>query len=292
MGIFRDKNRVLSRKKKGKQAKVISFLNQKGGVGKTTMAFNVTCALAERGHRVLGIDMDPQSNLSMLFEDGVRIDEDKKPTIFQHLVNSIKELKPLHTKIKLEDSITTRHGVDFIASGDELSGFDLTIAGISIPRQLVLKNFIEKSGLASKYDYIVIDCPPTLGLLVVNSLCASHGIMVPFKPDDFSRKGLEQVDSVLENIHEMGIGNSPEVIAYIPNLVDNRRKQEAIDLEEICQRYNEETLGCEIPPFYNRSTIVKAQAQKKSVFNFKSKDFLELQVQFDSLAKKIEEFRA
>lgn len=284
----------LSEKKKGrstkrgksKPAKVVSFLNQKGGVGKTTMAFNVACALAEQGQRVLAIDMDPQANLTMMFAG-----DTDRPGIYQLLVNSVKQLKPLHVDSSIETILSTKGSVDFIGSGEDLSGFELTVAGITTPRQLILKNFIEKSGLGLEYDTIIIDCPPTLGLLVVNSLCASHGVMVPFRPDDFSKRGLEQLDSVLDNIEDMGVGHSPRVLAYIPNLVDVRRKQEAVDLEAICQEYNTKVLGAQIKPFYNRSTLVKAQAQRKSVYDFKSQDFVELQDQFNSLARRIEEFK-
>lgn len=290
MGLFNFKKKNESDSNLLNKAKVISFLNQKGGVGKTTMAFNVAHALATKGNKVLAIDLDPQANLSMLFEyDEASAEE---CSIFQLLINSVRELKPLHSAVAVFDTIESKDGVDFICSSQALSGFELSVAGVTIPRQLILKTFLEKSGLLAQYDYVIIDCPPTLGLLVVNSLCASHGVMVPFRPDDFSRKGLEHLDEVLENINDMGIGNSPKVLAYIPNLVDSRRKQETQDLEEICQQYNKEVLGCEITPFYNRSSIVKAQSQRKSVYCFKSKEFVELQGQFDHLANRIEEFQS
>ena len=91
---------------------------------------------------------------------------------------------------------------------------------------MILKRFLEKSNILNFYDYVVIDGPPTLGLLVVNILCATDGLLVPFRPDEFSRKGLGHLYGVLENIEDMGITEAPTILAHIPNLVDYRRKQE------------------------------------------------------------------
>ena len=146
--------------------KVIALMNQKGGVGKTSMAYNVAHALKEQGHKVLCIDMDPQFNLSLLFDQNPN---DGSKNIFHLLINSVRELKSLHTGIMLSEVLKrNEQGVDIIAAGQELSGFELTVAGINSPRQLVLKRFIEANDLKKRYDYIVIDGPPTLGLLVVN----------------------------------------------------------------------------------------------------------------------------
>ena len=167
MGLFFGKDKV---KPKGK---VISLLNQKGGVGKTTMAFNVAHALARQEKRVLCLDMDPQANLSLLCSRGVSLKKDNH--IFHLLINSIRELKALHTPSVFTDVVVRGDEIDLLPSGDELSGFELSVAGISSPRQLILKRFLEKSNILNFYDYVVIDGPPTLGLLVVNILCATDG---------------------------------------------------------------------------------------------------------------------
>ena len=257
--------------------KVISFLNQKGGVGKTTMAYNTAFALAEEGKKVLCLDLDPQANLSLLF------DAEKTGTAHIHhlLINSIRELKALHIGALVDDVLIKKEGVDLLAAGQELSGFELSVAGINSPRQLILKSFLEKNDLLNRYDYIIIDCPPTLGLLVVNILCASQGVMIPFKADEFSRKGLAHFYDVLEDVGEMGITRAPDVLAHIPNMVDLRRKQEALDLNLI----TEEAEGVRtVEPFFNRAQLVKSQAQKKSVFSYKAKEYLPLQKQFSDLA--------
>lgn len=267
-------------------AKVIGFLNQKGGVGKTTMAFNMAFALANKGHRVLCLDMDPQANLSLLF--GQELDEDSYG-ISSLLINSVRELKSLHAPVVWQD-VLVRSKVDLLPASQELSGFDLTVAGISSPRQLILKKFLVKNGILDSYDYIIIDSPPTLGLLVVNVLCALDGVMVPFRPDEFSRKGLEHFYQVLEDIEDMGIGSGPEVLAYIPNLVDLRRKQEEHDLERIDHGMRGHGEGKMMRPFFNRVQLVKSQAQRKSVFDYTSKEFLSLQRQFDEMANVVQEW--
>lgn len=276
----------LSEAQKGK---VIAFLNQKGGVGKTTMAFNTAHALASRGHRVLAIDLDPQANLSLLFGSDSSLEEEGL-NLHHLLINSVRELKGLHVPA-LFDDIVVKGDVDLLPSGQELSGFELTVAGVQSARQLILKRFLEKQGILERYDYILIDCPPTLGLLVVNALCATHGVMVPFRPDEFSLKGLGHLNDVLSNIEEMGVTEIPQVIAYIPNLVDLRRKQESDDLKRIKGHLADEYGDFPMTnPFMNKAMLVKSQAQKKSVFHYQSKEFLPLQESFLHMVDLIQEW--
>lgn len=264
--------------------KVISFINQKGGVGKTTMSFNMAYALAALNKKVLAIDLDPQGNLSMLFR------ADGEYNIHHLLVNSIKELKVLHTPTLLSE-VLVKGEVDLLPGGQELSGFDLTVASINSPRQLILKKFIELNNLRSRYDYIIIDCPPTLGVLVVNSLCASDGVMVPFRPDDFSLKGLENLYQVLEDVDDMGIVSVPEIILHVPNLVDLRRKQEKEDLLKIANEIEKSMgEGKMALPFMNKSPLVKSLAEKKSVFHYQGLPFKELQADFMKMATTVEEW--
>lgn len=270
--------------------KVIAFINQKGGVGKTTMAFNSAHALARQGHRILCIDMDPQANLSLLFGTDLT-DIPGSYSIYHLLVNSVRELKSLHVPALFQDVLIPGAAVDLLPAGQDLSGFELSVASISSPRQLVLTKFLEKNDVLNRYDYIIIDCPPTLGLLVVNILCASQGVLVPFRPDEFSRKGLGHFYQVMEDIGEMGVSEIPDVLAHIPNLVDLRRKQEGVDLAKITKDL-EDAFGESkmTTPFYNRAQLVKSHAQKKSVFAYQSKEFEEVQGQFNNIAQIIQEW--
>lgn len=264
--------------------KIISFINQKGGVGKTTMAFNAAHALARNGHKVLAIDLDPQANLSLLFK------AQNDLNLYHLLVNSLKELRRQHIPAMLSD-VLVKGVVDLLPAGQELSGFDLTVAALNAPRQLVLKKFIETNTLSERYDFIIIDCPPTLGLLVINALCASDGVIVPFRPDDFSLKGLEHFYQVIEDIADMGIVRAPEVFLHVPNLVDLRRKQESDDLAKIMVSI-ESVMGegKVFSPFLNKAGLVKSLAGRKSVFDYKNLEFSELQDKFGGVARKIEEW--
>lgn len=284
MGIFNFAKKALEGNQQ--RAKVISLLNQKGGVGKTTMTFNLAHALKEKGHKVLCLDFDPQANLSFLF--GIETEKEEY-NLFHLLMNSLRELKALHSPVMAQDLIKNINGIDIISSGQELSGFELSVAGINSPRQLILKKFLEKSNLLSRYDYIVIDGPPTLGLIVVNILCASTGVLVPFQPDSFSRKGLGHFHEVLEDVDDMGIVEIPKVIGYIPNLVDARRKNTNAEFDRIRENIGIEAQGKIFQPFANKVQLVRAQAAGKSVFDFKSKDYLELQNNFLDLAKAVED---
>jgi chromosome partitioning protein len=264
--------------------KVIALMNQKGGVGKTTMAFNLAHAFAHEGKKVLCLDMDPQGNFTSLFN----VDRPERH-IHHLLVNSVKELKALHTPTLISEVLirTEQEGdarIDLLPSGQELSGFELTVAGINAPRQLILKRFIEKYELRSQYDVIVIDGPPTLGLLVVNILCAVDGVLYPFVPDRFSEQGLKNIQQVVSDIAEMEITSVPKNLGYIPNLFDVRRKQATEDLAQIKQTLGEATV---YEPFTNKVQFGKSLAQRKSVFQYKSSEYKDLQRQFTAMTESV-----
>ena len=262
------------------QGKIVALMNQKGGVGKTTMAFNLAHGFAHQGKKVLCIDMDPQGNFSSLF--GV---ENRELHIHHLLINSVKELKALHSPTLLSDVLVkTKDKIDLIPAGQELSGFELTMAGINAPRQLILKKFIEKYELRSLYDIIVIDGPPTLGLLVVNILCSTDGVLYPFVPDRFSEQGLKNIQQVVLDIAEMEISTTPKNLGFIPNLFDTRRKQATSDFEHIRSTLGEGTVH---EAFTNKVQFGKSLAQRKSVFHYRTSEYKDLQRQFTVMTEAV-----
>lgn len=272
-------SQILKRETSLGSGKVISLLNQKGGVGKTTLVFNIAHALRTQGKKVLCLDMDPQANLTLL--------TGHEPDVFgtyQLLLNTVKELKMLHQNVVFED-VVKRGEIDLLPSHQYLSGFELSVAGIAGARQLILKKMIKDFRLKDHYDYILIDSPPTLGLLMVNIVCASDGILVPFMPDKFSQKGLEHFHYMVNDIKNMDIGVAPKILGYIPNLVDERRKATTYSLELIEQDLVSQARL--FSPIVNRSQMAKALLDSKSVFHYQTKAYKELQSQFDEIASTI-----
>ena len=148
-------------------AKIISVANQKGGVGKTTTAVNLASCLAEQGKKVLIVDSDPQGNTTT----GLGIEKEMLAcTIYDILVNG---LAPINAIIK-----TKYFDLDIIPSDMSLSGAEIELVGIN-KREFQLKEALNK--VKDNYDFIIIDCPPSLGLVTLNSLTATDAVLIPIQ---------------------------------------------------------------------------------------------------------------
>src|SRR5258705_8043449 len=186
MGLARLLPRPNTRAKNGKGptiAKVIAFANQKGGVAKTTTTLNLGVALSEKGHNVLLIDLDPQGNLTM--SQGMNPDEIER-SMFDVLVH----------KVPIQDVIETRE-VDIGVSSIDLAGAELALSSM-IGRERALEKAL--ASVKDDYDYILIDTPPSLGLLTINALVASNGVIVPVQCEYLSLRGLVQLENTLSMI--------------------------------------------------------------------------------------------
>ncbi len=195
-------------------ARVIAFANQKGGVAKTTTTLNLAVALKEKGFRVLIVDLDPQGNLTM--SQGMNPDEIER-SMFDVLVH----------RIPIQD-VVAHAEVDIAVSSIDLAGAELALSSM-IGRERALEKAL--APVKEAYDYILIDTPPSLGLLTINALVASNGVIVPVQCEYLSLRGLVQLQNTLEMIRE-NLNPQVEIEGILPTMFDRRtlHSREAVEI--------------------------------------------------------------
>lgn len=180
-----------------KTPKIIAIANQKGGVGKTTTAFNFAASLSQSGYRVLLVDFDPQANLS----DYVGYISDGEPDI-GHLMQAVANRQPFLLSRAIRRNEKER--VDYIPASVLLSSAEMFLSTCYM-RERVLKKILRDESLIS-YDYILIDCLPSLGVLLINALTAADSVLIPVQAQKFALDGiallLEIIHMVQENLNE------------------------------------------------------------------------------------------
>ena len=195
-------------------ARVIAFANQKGGVAKTTSTLNLAVALHERGLRVLIVDLDPQGNLTM--SQGLNPDSIER-SMFDVLVHRL----PIAEVIREQE-------VDLAVSSIDLAGAELALSS-QIGRERALEKSL--SHVKENYDYVLIDTPPSLGLLTINALVASDGVIVPVQCEYLSLRGLVQLENTLSMIRE-NLNPNVKIVGILPTMFDGRtlHSKEAIEI--------------------------------------------------------------
>ena len=193
---------------------VFALANQKGGVAKTTTTLNLAVAFQEMGHRVLAVDLDPQGNLTM--SQGMNPDSVQR-SMFDVLVHSMP----------IEDVIQ-RAEVDIAVSSIDLAGAELALSSMIGRERALQKALLPVRG---KYDYLLVDTPPSLGLLTINALTAADSVIVPVQCEYLSLRGLVQLEGTLSMIRE-NLNPTVEIRGILPTMYDSRtlHAREAIEM--------------------------------------------------------------
>jgi chromosome partitioning protein len=213
--IARPGSRASASTSKGaKVGRVIALANQKGGVAKTTTTLNLAVAFKERGFRVLVVDLDPQGNLTM--SQGLNPDEIER-SMFDVLVH----------KVPMQDVIEERE-VDIAVSSIDLAGAELALSSM-IGRERALEKAL--APIKDDYDFIMIDTPPSLGLLTINAFVAADSVIVPVQCEYLSLRGLVQLENTLSMIRE-NLNPDVEIEGILPTMYDRRllHSKEAVDI--------------------------------------------------------------
>jgi len=188
---------------------IIAIANQKGGVGKTTCAINLGGALAALGHRVLCIDLDPQGNLTVgLGVDLNTVERGMAQVMVDPDVALTAVVRPTRTE-RLDVAPTT---IDLSTAEVELM--------TAIGREMALRDKIT-ADLAERYDYVLIDCPPTLGLLTLNALVAADGVIIPVQTQYYSLKGVAALLKIIKTV-QTRLNPSMRVLGLLPTFYDSR----------------------------------------------------------------------
>jgi chromosome partitioning protein len=194
--------------------RVISFANQKGGVAKTTTTLNLGVAFSEHGLKVLLVDLDPQGNLTM--SQGLNPDSIER-SMFDVLVHRLPIQEVIH-----------HAEVDLAVSSIDLAGAELALSSM-IGRERALEKALAE--VKDSYDYVLIDTPPSLGLLTINALVASTGVIVPVQCEYLSLRGLVQLENTLSMIRE-NLNPVVEIEGILPTMYDSRtlHSREAVEI--------------------------------------------------------------
>ncbi|MGH2734305.1 MAG: ParA family protein [Actinomycetota bacterium] len=228
-------------------ARVVAVANQKGGVAKTTTTICLGAALAERGRRVLGVDLDPQGALS--YVSGIDPDE------LDETINDV-----LVRRLPIEKVITTRE-FDIVPANIDLAGAEAVLLSKTGREYALERAFRDITG---RYDYILIDCPPSLGILTINGLTAAQEVLIPLQCEALSHRGVGQL---LETMGDIRHFTNPhlEIVGIIPTLYDGRSRHAREVLADVGSRYSVPVLE---PPVRKSIRFAEASQAGRSILSF------------------------
>lgn len=209
---------------------VLAISNQKGGVGKTTTAISLAAALAEMGSRVLLVDLDPQANAT----SGLGVSKHQPQSVYGVLVRD--------ESIALAIQPTVVPGLDIVPSSPDMAGAEVELVPL-LAREFRLRDALPKVG---EYDTVLIDCPPSLGLLTVNALAAADAVLVPVQCEYYALEGLAQLLSTIEAVR-IRLNARLEVLAIVLTMEDRRNRLSMQVTEEVIRHFPQLVARVRIP---------------------------------------------
>jgi chromosome partitioning protein len=218
-------------------ARVISIANQKGGVGKTTTAVNLGAGLSEHDQRVLLLDLDPQAHLTINM--GVKKPDELETTIYDLLLDPVARADQMILRAELMR-------LDFIPANIELAGAEVALV-TEMGRESILAEKLRP--VMNQYDFVIIDCPPSLGLLSINALVASDEVIIPLQCEYFGMKGMQQLQRTIERVRAK-LNPRLKVAGILPTIYKSRTLHSQEVLELVKQAY-----GDSVFPFAVRDSI-------------------------------------
>lgn len=214
-------------------SRVVAIVNQKGGVGKTTTAVNLGASLALLGKRVLLVDLDPQGNTTT----GLGID--KREVEGRDVYAVLLDRVPLDEIVRATDV----DGLAIAPSTLGLAGAEIELVG-ALQRELRLRGSLV--GVAAGYDFVLIDCPPSLGLLTVNALAAAHEIIIPVQAEYYALEGLSQLTTILAKVRA-GLNPELAILGVLITMFDGRTRLATEVVDEVNRFFPQRVFQTQIP---------------------------------------------
>ena len=187
--------------------RIIAVANQKGGVGKTTTSINLAACLAEKGKKVLAVDMDPQGNLT----SGLGVDKDSVEKSIYELIIGEVDIKEVINKEVLEN-------LDIIPTCIDLSAAEIELIGVD-DKEYILRNAIDQ--VKDQYDFVIIDCPPSLSMLTINAMTTADSVIVPIQCEYYALEGLSQLIHTVELVKDR-LNSKLEIEGVVFTMYDAR----------------------------------------------------------------------
>ena len=187
--------------------RIIAVANQKGGVGKTTTSINLAACLAEKGKKVLAVDMDPQGNLT----SGLGVDKDSVEKSIYELIIGEVDIKEVINKEVLEN-------LDIIPTSIDLSAAEIELIGVD-DKEYILRNAIDQ--VKDQYDFVIIDCPPSLSMLTINAMTTAYSVIVPIQCEYYALEGLSQLIHTVELVKDR-LNSKLEIEGVVFTMYDAR----------------------------------------------------------------------